>query len=284
MFYCVLHNWYSSEEPCPACFKPITVTTTTFASGTPDESSHEQKKEQERGWEVTEFFSEHNEGVHFGYICYNGIWQNQKDWQAFFLKLDYKIHSVKRLSDGEVFSVGDEVKVTVNRPCKIEGFEIVGGGSVMYVRGKFWYDKVMCTELENLEKVPSPQKSKPIEKEKLFTTEDGVDVFSEYEHIYAVNNAWLVLDVLAKKCVQWEMDYRDDFKYFHAKEKAEEYIAMNRPQYNLKDLEDAFNAARLVCGVPLAHVRDYQLTRENVSADQLNLRYKTFQDYKSKLK
>ena len=28
MFYCALHNWYSTEEPCKACFQShVTVTT-----------------------------------------------------------------------------------------------------------------------------------------------------------------------------------------------------------------------------------------------------------------
>lgn len=29
MFYCVLHNWSSSEKPCPACFKIVTTSSST---------------------------------------------------------------------------------------------------------------------------------------------------------------------------------------------------------------------------------------------------------------
>lgn len=33
MFYCPLHNWYSSQEPCKACFQLEMVTTTVATAG-----------------------------------------------------------------------------------------------------------------------------------------------------------------------------------------------------------------------------------------------------------
>src|SRR5262245_32437631 len=83
MFYCALHSWYSSEEPCPACHKKYDVITTTT-------TSPEEKKEiVQRDWEIVEFFNREP-----------GLEPSHEN-----------IKSVNRLRDNEVFSIGDFIKV-----------------------------------------------------------------------------------------------------------------------------------------------------------------------------
>jgi hypothetical protein len=69
-----------------------------------------------------------------------------------------KIHSVRRLSDGEVFSVGDEV-TDGTRNIKIKSFRVSSSGEFMDAEGEhFWYN------ITEIKKLPSQQsKSKDYE-------------------------------------------------------------------------------------------------------------------------
>lgn len=124
----------------------------------------ENKDKDGKDWEIVAFLSAHEDGVHFSYICYKDIWLNQKDWQAFFLKNEYKIHSVKRLSDGEVFSIGDRFSDNTAGHYSehtITEFKVDGKRlEVLYGDGICFYTLV------GLKKLPSPQESKP-EKERI---------------------------------------------------------------------------------------------------------------------
>lgn len=46
MFYCFIHNWYSTESPCPVCHPPVTITTTGSTSGTGEEKKEVLAKDK----------------------------------------------------------------------------------------------------------------------------------------------------------------------------------------------------------------------------------------------
>lgn len=129
----------------------------------------------------------------------------------------YIIHSVKRLSDGEVFTIGDKINV----------FDSVSGVQIKSfdVRTALWvnYDGGSCT-------VNIPEKL----KNPLFTTEDGVEIF-EGDSFSAVQ---LSTFHLLEKCA-----YKtgDGFINFSTKEKAENYILLNKPCLSLIDVSKAYD-------------------------------------------
>jgi len=132
----------------------------------------------------------------------------------------YKIHSVKRLSDGEVFTIGDKCKNGI-----ITSFKQVNSGcplSALYNNG--------CQHdyIQHLLKIKQP----------LFTTEDGVDIFDlKKDIIYFVPKKTLSNifnnQSLGTFCYEPEIEY-----YFSTKEKAEEYILMNKPCLSFSNIYD----------------------------------------------
>lgn len=150
----------------------------------------------------------------------------------------FEIHSVKRVSDGEVFVIGDSVRSTVlkyNGLVKIEEFEIVN--TKMQAQGAYF-----GFNLNSIAKNKKP----------LFTTEDGVDIFENNsgEIIYwpvevpnratVKSNEWRlgVAPVIIKNIIPHsaqELKQIGTFR-FSTKEAAEEYILMNKPCLSVIDV------------------------------------------------
>ena len=143
-----------------------------------------------------------------------------------FNTLGVSIHSVKRLSDSEIFTIGDMVKC---ENCKgiITCLEIYGND--IYLTGvdkKMPFGYQLCTPLDCDE---IPQKI----KKPLFTTEDGVDIF-ENDEVYFVNKIGDVFHTNHLKIKK----YQSHLLYFSTKEAAEEYILMNKPVLSLKEIKE----------------------------------------------
>jgi hypothetical protein len=139
----------------------------------------------------------------------------------------WNIHSVKRLSDGEIFTIGDKVIHTNNVKNKlgiILDFRILSNGIWFKTDN---YDVPMC--------YIHSKESKP-----LFTTEDGVDMYDSdtyYTVNFARNYPCNKIDIgIIRKGFVKNMSY----KYFSTKEAAKKYIEWNQPKYSLKDIEKAF--------------------------------------------
>lgn len=141
-----------------------------------------------------------------------------------------RIHSVKRISDGEVFTIGDKVHPT--QPIlndTIREFTI-GPNGYIYVKSvkNKWGAYLSCL-------VKS--------KQPLFTIEDGVNVFEgdnlwcvKIYHEEFVNNHDKVYSVIK---FQGDINKRiksDNYKWFSTKEKAEEYILLNKPCLSINDI------------------------------------------------
>lgn len=145
------------------------------------------------------------------------------------LRSKFPIHSVRRLSDGEVFTVGD-VTVTVgyvdypNKPIK--RFFIKEG--VMYIQwdeGRGSNDG--CMGLNAIEKV--------IPKKILGTTHDGKVCYEgDTFPLWGVNSMFDLWVLNVPSC-SWD----GRILYFAEKEKALQYINENKPiQVSYKEIED----------------------------------------------
>jgi len=147
-------------------------------------------------------------------------------------RLNFKIHSVKRLSDGEVFTIGDIVKC---EDCKgkITSLEIYGND--IYLTGidnQMPFGYTICKALDCFE---IPQKV----KQPLFTTEDGVDIF-EGDKIFSIDRTKLIFKDIDRVIKSKYFERSSVYKYFSTKEKAEEYILMNKPCLSFNDIKTIF--------------------------------------------
>lgn len=132
---------------------------------------------------------------------------------------DNYIHSVKRLSDFEVFTIGDKCK-DINTNCITTVSEITLKDTICFING---------VNINYLKKVKQP----------LFTTEDGVDVYPEGRISTVLSNTMelYTIDGLAGK----NTTPVKGFKYFSTKEAAEEYILMNKSCLSVQDVLDNYS-------------------------------------------
>lgn len=83
------------------------------------------KEEPAKNWQVVEF--EGKRGV-FNHKCHDGALPNRDKWEALFIKENYPIHSVKRMSDGEVFTVNSRYKsCSICNTHTIKSFQVKDG-------------------------------------------------------------------------------------------------------------------------------------------------------------
>jgi hypothetical protein len=138
------------------------------------------------------------------------------------------IHSVRRLSDSEVFSIGDEVEYSISGERfvgKIDGFES-------------YEEHMMATGEPHAFRINMRHVQKVVKPKPLFVTEDGVEVFKGqtfYEVcIYdAGKSSWCPI----AESVLHEPPYAAFYRYFSTKEAAEEYILLNKPCLSVNDLK-----------------------------------------------
>lgn len=140
----------------------------------------------------------------------------------------YEIYSAKRITDGEVFTVGDRVKqsnASHNTIFNITGFKFdVNNEHLLALGGN---GGIKLKKIEHL---------KP-----LFKTEDGVDIF-EGDIVHQVDEKfmyhsyrWGAQNVIGGKPFP-------EFKMFSTKEKADEYVLENKPlNINFKKLMSILN-------------------------------------------
>lgn len=164
---------------------------------------------------------------------------NPKLWpEKTFLNSDYKIHSVKRLSDGEVFTVGDMVTAYTNIPDRIIGFGVVScdvKGGKLDAFATFKNIANHGLSLDSLKHVKKP----------LFTTEDGVGIFKDddyYTVFHDVSNDGIKPFVVYgphKATHTSGGKWAPDVKVFATKEAAENYTLYNAPRLSLNDVYNA---------------------------------------------
>ena len=213
-------------------------------------------KHKKTGWIATQLESnkhlyQYDTGIGINYNIHSSLLENSCDWEEIVVK-DYEvlkvkhkyhgilsiigekfiqsenetIYSVKRLSDNEVFTIGDKITFkglfgnnSEHKYDTIKGFKFKQNGSL----GASYHNGLVG--LEKVEKY----------KEPIFTTYDGVELFGG-ETIYGVTRNFNIActSILTKEDAQ-------TWKIFAKKTKAEEYIKQNEPKYSLKDVEDAMS-------------------------------------------
>ena len=137
------------------------------------------------------------------------------------INLGLNIHSVKRLSDGEVFTVGDKIsnKDFLWANCHIESFEVKSNINVV-VR-------------DREEKAAYPLKSL-ITLKPIIVTEDGIEV-------YPGDKYWCI-DVNDKSKIYTFGVYgiggtrTEGYIFFSTEKAAEEYIFMNKPSLSIHEI------------------------------------------------
>ena len=134
--------------------------------------------------------------------------------------MGWQIHSIKRLADGEIFTVGDHIKgFTSGVSYSLKSINLGQNNSHVLI---FTLNPGLTLLLSQI------VKHKP-----LFKTEDDVDIF-EGDNYWFVNKKY---DFLGAGTIMkgFTKNNPDTFK-FSTKEKAEEYILMNKPCLSLNDV------------------------------------------------
>jgi hypothetical protein len=163
------------------------------------------------------------------------------------------IYSVERLSDGVVFKIGDNIKgsdwntkhiarhsdiiskIYIPTEEEAKGFTFNTGDLVLQTKIT-WQTSIQ----------------KAIKIEKLFTTEDGVDVFKgdkgpSYwgEYPYVNTEDWSLGDCHSNSSYATNLKYVNIIKIFSTREKAKEYILRNKPCLS------AFEVIDILEGLPI---------------------------------
>ena len=118
----------------------------------------------------------------------------------------WDIYSVKRISDNKIFTIGDSYEDLI-------------------------IEKMFMSVDNNIITTYKPKAKQP-----LFTTEDGVDIFD--------GNKYFICTASLGNCINNEgivgkfFKTNPNYKYFSTKEKAEEYILMNKPVLSLKEIKE----------------------------------------------
>lgn len=131
----------------------------------------------------------------------------------------YSIYSVKRLSDGEVFTVGDIVQ---NYNDKIP--------FIITCIKKYLDSDNICLIGESTSSLLEAEHI----KNPLFTTEDGVDIYEGGTYYVIDDDVSTVFERKAKE--QFNSRYTIPIKRFAVKENAEKYIFYNAKSLSLNDL------------------------------------------------
>lgn len=198
--------------------------------------------EPKRDWEIMElrrYGQEYIGGSHTISLRSNGLYLN--DINPYLLGKyslkeamtnDSVIHSVRRLSDSEVFTVGDDTD-----KGKIAGFSICE--NLMFVNFQ------LCGSSEGGRSnylIGAIQKSKPV----LFKTEDDTCVF-EGDIVFQVDlKRYEVHHTNPMTKIDYET-YGSSNKYFRNRGLATEYALLNKPCLSLSDIATYFNPTNPSC-------------------------------------
>jgi len=142
------------------------------------------------------------------------------------LKKDFlKIHSIKRLSDNEIFTIGDKVDSTISdlgRATDLTGFKIIDNKLTLGLRNLGYY----------------PLSTIILPKQPLFVTEDGVEIFGNIKLFY-ITKSWKISSFgYINGICNGVADHLGFDKYFYSQSKAEEYILMNKPCLSINEIVD----------------------------------------------
>lgn len=128
----------------------------------------------------------------------------------------WTIHKVKRLSDGEIFTVGDLIKTPYTERTRILKFKTPEANEY------FIEISTGFTRLLSLEKVKQP----------IFLTQDGKDIFVGDRIIWVNKNSLSHGDFTAD---YGSLFLSDQVAYFLSAVDAQDYISRNKPRLSIED-------------------------------------------------
>ncbi len=137
----------------------------------------------------------------------------------------YQIHSVKRLSDNKVFSIGDSICFTWYRAFDVRQLIqkiVIEDGQIMLYYGENSKYDLMYARLNPKHK-----------QQPLFITEDNKPIYDNSETLWRVNKEFDIYSLLASEAYVC----RDDYKHFSTKEAAEKFVVENKPVFSYNDLK-----------------------------------------------
>lgn len=159
---------------------------------------------------------------------YTGVYQiltdkeNIDSWMHPSGRGNWEIHSIRRLNDREVFTVGDKInyiKDDIPSGVKIRSFEI--HGNKIYINSHYNAAHLLERNLSNWKKHNC-----------LFTTEDGYEIFLGDEYCAVTQNFTL----FKHKAMKYSGKNESILKYFKEKTNAELYIFENKPLLSYNDV------------------------------------------------
>lgn len=137
------------------------------------------------------------------------------------------IRSVKRVNDGEIFTVGDKVTLNyLNSDYKIRALRI--DRDFMYVDA--YNDDLKVGFGSNIEELVK------VKKKPILTTEDKVELFEGDKYFTVFNDEFTVRGEFLIERIKGFNFSLSHCKFFSSREKAEEYVLMNKPSLSLNEL------------------------------------------------
>ena len=150
--------------------------------------------------------------------------ENIDSWMHPSSRGNWEIFSIQRLSDGEIFSIGDRINYEeddIPSGVIIKEFQI--RNNKIFINSHYSVAHLLNRELSNWKK----RKAKP-----LFTTQDGYEIF-EGDEYYCVNHSFNLSTISSASEASGK---RSEFKYFKEKTNAEWYIFQNKPVLSYNDV------------------------------------------------
>lgn len=132
----------------------------------------------------------------------------------------WQINSVKRISDSEVFNLGDKLTKGVISKITLSDF-----------------NEGIYVDTENYVGLPLNEWIKS--KQPILKTEDGIEIFEGDEVTWLYSSGFQICSTRRAETTMLK-----DLRYFSTKEKAEEYILMNKPCLSLQDIKNFLNQVR----------------------------------------
>jgi len=170
---------------------------------------------EEKDWEILEWFVGNDK-----YTEDNIVYKIVADIET-GCEHALKIHKVKRLPDGEIFTVGENVKSSLMQTYQSDEIKefFISKNEMNVHFGHF------STPLRAIIKIKQPT----------LKTEDGKEL-CDGQVFYCIDINNIDNDIMQGVFFSRLPRYSNNYKIFSSKEEAEQYIKDNKPQFNKKDM------------------------------------------------
>ena len=232
----------------------------TEASFYPIDQPEFWEKVIEKDYEILSYYAKGISGKEVDYVNPNYIWkpQSSNSWVRFvnskFVTAPYTteeisnhsgygIHSVIRLSDGEIFTVGD---ITKSEGKVINEFEIKDNELKVWIVNPAYScpSKGGHHPMDGGNMGWNHLKNIHLYKKPLFTTEDDIDIFEsdtfyfvKFKRGTSIGDIYTVQTTFNRGLQGFRYEPEIE-KYFSTEEEARGYIFMNKPCLSMQDLID----------------------------------------------